>query len=174
MCGWGCVTKSYPYPYMRVCRQLCSSGSKCAVTSGCIRFAWFFSYFAHEKKSHYPGPECTWNSWQELDGLPDSDCSWLIKRVRFFPRLWALALRLNDIEGVPKDEHSDLALAQRVIDEISRMAAVLMVDTKKSWCSIQTCQSTNGILLVDIVLWSMLWRRAAPLIAALRSIRQNP
>jgi len=41
-------------------------------------------------------------------------------------------LRLNDIEGVPKDEHSDLALAQRVIDEISRMAAVLMVDTKKS------------------------------------------
>jgi len=54
------------------------------------------------------------------------------QRVRFFPRLWTLALRLNDIEGVSKDEHSEIALAQRVIDEISRVAAVLMPDTKQS------------------------------------------
>ena len=40
-----------------------------------------------------------------------------------------LAAQGTDIELVPKDEHSKLGSAERAIDEISRMAAVVMLDT---------------------------------------------
>jgi hypothetical protein len=35
----------------------------------------------------------------------------------------------TDIEPVPKNEHSKLGSAERAIDEISRMVAVVMLDT---------------------------------------------
>ena len=82
-----------------------------------------------------------------------------------------LVVQGTDIEPVPKDEHSKLGSAERALDGISRMVAVVMLDTnvpKYAWdIDGEHCS------LINVVMASKSRNRAAPLIVALQSMRQN-
>ena len=60
-----------------------------------------------------------------------------------------LVVQGTDIEPVPKDEHSKLGSAERALDEISRMVAVVMLDTnvpKYAWDIVgKHCSLINAV-----------------------------